>query len=380
MPETPDPLRAAIRAELMHPSSPVTSADQADAFVERLATRLMAFEKDERYELAERVVCAVRNELWDPQPKIAAIKESAKEDAGARTRSGHPVDVLVELAEDLGYDLDGDQVEALREQCDSPVDEGLERLVTIWASDLIAAQDEGRWSRATLRSALLAFRTECLAAIGLDESGAPAPPCDFCQSKDHGANDCPHDAEDREMPDDRFEDEPSLVLRVHNLAKRLDESARSLRNEEREAPGPRAHGLAGVFEAMAQELRVGGLYGPYTDGDGVIPEKDTRPLVVIESPYAGDTEANLTYARRAMDDSLERGENPIASHLLYTQPGILNDADPEERQRGIDAGLAWGAHADAIAFYTDRGMSPGMRRAEEYWRSRGKQIVYRSMD
>ena len=27
--------------------------------------------------------------------------------------------------------------------------------------------------------------------------------------------------------------------------------------------------------------------------------------------------------------------------LIYTQPGILRDEVPEERQRGIDAGLAW---------------------------------------
>ena len=54
-------------------------------------------------------------------------------------------------------------------------------------------------------------------------------------------------------------------------------------------------------------------------------------LVIIESPYAGDIKANIAYARRAVRDSLERGEFPIASHLLYTQPGILNDDIPSER-------------------------------------------------
>jgi hypothetical protein len=39
------------------------------------------------------------------------------------------------------------------------------------------------------------------------------------------------------------------------------------------------------------------------------------------------------------------GEAPIASHLLYTQPGVLRDEIPEERRHGIDAGLAWGAVA-----------------------------------
>ena len=64
--------------------------------------------------------------------------------------------------------------------------------------------------------------------------------------------------------------------------------------------------------------------------------------VILESPYAGDVERNVAYARACLRDSLLRGEAPIASHLLYTQPGVLDDQIPEERQMGIDAGLAWG--------------------------------------
>lgn len=83
-------------------------------------------------------------------------------------------------------------------------------------------------------------------------------------------------------------------------------------------------------------------------------------LVIIESPYAGDVEANVAYARAAVRDSLSRGEAPIASHLLYTQPGVLNDDDPHERQWGIDAGLAWRRVAEASVVYADRGVSSGM--------------------
>lgn len=68
--------------------------------------------------------------------------------------------------------------------------------------------------------------------------------------------------------------------------------------------------------------------------------------VILESPYAGDTaedvERNLTYAREALRDSLLRGEAPIASHLLYTQKGVLDDRIREERGLGIAAGVAWG--------------------------------------
>ena len=84
-------------------------------------------------------------------------------------------------------------------------------------------------------------------------------------------------------------------------------------------------------------------------------------LVIIESPYAGDIQLNTLYARACVRDSLARGEAPFASHLLYTQEGILDDADEEERMHGIKAGLMWGARADLTAVYIDRGISRGMR-------------------
>jgi hypothetical protein len=69
--------------------------------------------------------------------------------------------------------------------------------------------------------------------------------------------------------------------------------------------------------------------------------------VILESPYAGDIERNVAYARAAMRDSLLRGEAPIASHLLYTQPGVLDDQVSDERRLGIEAGLVWRVAAEA---------------------------------
>ena len=83
-------------------------------------------------------------------------------------------------------------------------------------------------------------------------------------------------------------------------------------------------------------------------------------LVVLESPFAGNIENNLKYARLCMRDSLMRGEAPIASHLLYTQPGILNDHDPDERALGMLAGFHWNKHADLVVVYQDYGVTPGM--------------------
>jgi hypothetical protein len=101
--------------------------------------------------------------------------------------------------------------------------------------------------------------------------------------------------------------------------------------------------------------------------------------VVIESPFAGAVAENLRYARRCVRDSLARCEAPFASHLLYPQPRILRDDLPEERQLGIEAGLAWGAVADAVAVYTDKGISPGMQLGIDRAVAAGIPVEYRSL-
>jgi hypothetical protein len=92
-------------------------------------------------------------------------------------------------------------------------------------------------------------------------------------------------------------------------------------------------------------------------------------LVVIESPYRGnspeDREENTRYARAAMADCLNRGEAPLASHLLY--PGILDEDIPRERKLGVAAGLAWSRRSDLAVFYVDRGWSSGMFAARDFY-------------
>lgn len=105
------------------------------------------------------------------------------------------------------------------------------------------------------------------------------------------------------------------------------------------------------------------------------------PQPSIEDVHAGwldhDRCENITYARLCLLNCLQRGEGPIASHLLI--PQVLDDLKPEERELGIAAGLAWHDVADAIVFYTDRGWSRGMRYAHEYAVARGLVVEYRSL-
>jgi hypothetical protein len=110
-------------------------------------------------------------------------------------------------------------------------------------------------------------------------------------------------------------------------------------------------------------------------------------LVIVESPYAGSSPwrivalvqrwRNRAYARRCLRDCLIGGEAPIASHLLYTQPGVLRDGVAIERALSIEAGLAWGARADATVVYMDRGMSKGMKLGIERAETSGRMVEYR---
>lgn len=115
-----------------------------------------------------------------------------------------------------------------------------------------------------------------------------------------------------------------------------------------------------------------------------VPEADTDTIdptpVILESPYANDVGPNTDYLRLCLKDSISLGEAPFASHGLYTQPGVLDDSDPQERKRGIAAGSAWRRLADTTVVYTDRGISPGMRHGIEESHRLGHKVVYRSID
>jgi hypothetical protein len=101
--------------------------------------------------------------------------------------------------------------------------------------------------------------------------------------------------------------------------------------------------------------------------------------VVIESPYAGNIEQNLRYVRACMRDCLLRGEAPFASHALYTQPGVLCDEVPAEREHGIQAGFAFRALTQKTVVYEDLGYSRGMNYGIKHAIDIGHLIEYRKL-
>ena len=108
------------------------------------------------------------------------------------------------------------------------------------------------------------------------------------------------------------------------------------------------------------------------------------PIVIVESPFAGNDVAHedlhVEYARACMRDAFVRGEVPYASHLLYTQPGVLDDDVPEQRELGIAGGhLFLKRCADFVAAYVDMWISTGMRRGIAEASACGRAVEYRSL-
>lgn len=84
-------------------------------------------------------------------------------------------------------------------------------------------------------------------------------------------------------------------------------------------------------------------------------------LVYIASPYAGDIEKNVAFAKAACRYVVAQGCTPVAVHLMY--PQFLDDCVPEEREAGLKMGMRVLAACDEIWLCGER-MSAGMK-AEE---------------
>ena len=101
--------------------------------------------------------------------------------------------------------------------------------------------------------------------------------------------------------------------------------------------------------------------------------------VILESPFGQNPDMFTVYGRACVADSLNRGEAPMAMHLLYTQPGILDDQIAAERAKGMEAAFAWYQAAEKVVAYRDFGISNGMQAGIDLAISYGLQIDYRSL-
>jgi len=102
------------------------------------------------------------------------------------------------------------------------------------------------------------------------------------------------------------------------------------------------------------------------------PTPQTPQPVIIESPYSGDIEKNVSYAWECLNDSYFRhNEAPIATHLLWTK--LSTDCiekehipdDKEGRKRAMTKCRELRKKINKVIFYVDRGWSGGMKLALE---------------
>ena len=81
-------------------------------------------------------------------------------------------------------------------------------------------------------------------------------------------------------------------------------------------------------------------------------------LVYIASPYAGDVEGNVAFAKAACRYAAAKGDTPVAVHLMY--PQFLDDRVPKEREAGLKMGRRVLAACDEFWLCGEK-LSAGMR-------------------
>lgn len=91
-------------------------------------------------------------------------------------------------------------------------------------------------------------------------------------------------------------------------------------------------------------------------------------LIFVASPYAGDVEKNIEYAKEACRYVLNEGSAFFCPHLLY--PQILDDDNLEERKLGINMGKEFLDKCDELWVFGNR-ISSGIFEEIEFARRKG---------
>lgn len=98
-----------------------------------------------------------------------------------------------------------------------------------------------------------------------------------------------------------------------------------------------------------------------------------RPLVYICSPLSGDVSGNTERARRFCRFALEKGQIPLAPHLMF--PQFVNDDDPAERELAIYMDVILLGKCDELWMFGER-ISEGMAVEIEIAKKRRQPIRY----
>ena len=96
-----------------------------------------------------------------------------------------------------------------------------------------------------------------------------------------------------------------------------------------------------------------------------------RPLVYIASPYAGETEDNISRAKGYCRFAVSKGVIPLAPHLLY--PQFMDDSDEDQRILGLRFAISLLCRCDELWVFGEK-VSAGMAKEIEKAEKRGMRI------
>lgn len=97
-------------------------------------------------------------------------------------------------------------------------------------------------------------------------------------------------------------------------------------------------------------------------------------LLYVCSPYRGDTKRNKEYARKLTRAALDNGFIPVTVHLYLTE--ATDDTNPEERVRGMAAGMKILENCKYILVGDRYGISDGMKAELTFAAVKGKIMLY----
>lgn len=97
-------------------------------------------------------------------------------------------------------------------------------------------------------------------------------------------------------------------------------------------------------------------------------------LLYVCSPYRGDAKRNKEYARKLTRAALDNGFIPVTVHLYLTE--ATDDTNPEERVRGMAAGMKILENCKYILVGDRYGISEGMKAELTFAAVKGKIMLY----
>lgn len=97
-------------------------------------------------------------------------------------------------------------------------------------------------------------------------------------------------------------------------------------------------------------------------------------LLYVCSPYRGDTKRNKGYARKLTRAAINNGFVPVTVHLYLTE--VTDDQNPEERSRGMAAGMKILKNCKYILIGNKYGVSDGMKAEMTLAALKGKVMLY----